>query len=78
MATTNDEMVYSPDSIEYRDKVQAMLSKRLRKLATERARSQSRHEITLVDFQNSLEEAIKEVLQELRAGDLASGQKAFD
>ncbi len=73
----HEEMVYSPDSIEFRDMVQSMLSKRLRALAAERARSQSRHEITVADFKASLKAAVDDVLNEFRVpGELIGGQEA--
>ena len=63
---THEELTFSPDSIEFRDRVQDLLSDRLQDLAIQRARGEQRIQITGDDFRQCLRAAIRQVFEELK------------
>ena len=65
MATVAQDIFYTSDSLALRDKVQAMITDRLRKLVISRARSEGRDLITRDDFKACFHQAVEEAFAEL-------------
>ncbi len=66
MATNEpaDRLVFSPESLEFRDEVRDRLSKRLRERAVERALAEHRDRVTEEDFKAALRRAAVDILAE--------------
>ena len=65
---THEDITLSPDSIEFRDRVENLIVERLRDLAISKVRAERRTNVTLEDFKaclrQTLDDVAKEVLQE--------------
>lgn len=59
-----DRLVFSPESLEFRDEVRDRLSKRLRDLAIERALAEHRDRVTEEDFKATLRRAVLDIMAE--------------
>lgn len=64
MATVqpSNQIVFSPESFDFRDEVRDRLWERMRALAIERVRSAGRQRVTEEDFKATLAPAIREVM----------------
>lgn len=60
-----EQLVFSPESLDFRDEVRSRLTERMRELAVERARAHHRQRVTEEDFKVSLERAVRDVMAEM-------------
>lgn len=63
-ASPSDQLVFSPESLDFREEVRSRLWQRMTELATERVRAERRQRITEDDVKHALPRAVRDVLAE--------------
>jgi len=64
---TETELTFSPDSVEFRDRILGLIRARLKKLAIEKVRSEHRSDVTQEDFRACVKDAVEQVVKEVVA-----------
>jgi hypothetical protein len=63
-ASSDKPITFSADSIETRDRIRDFVSRRLRELAIARARDEGREQVTGKDILDSLDQVVREAIQQ--------------